>query len=76
MRKDLKYKKKLVKQGKEVYWQVIEYPKKVVVAEYFFEEDASRMVKFQNEIIAEANKLSWTEKQPASAAAQRQMLKG
>ena len=49
MRKDLKYKKKLVKQGKEVYWQVIEYPKKVVVAEYFFEEDASRMMKFQNE---------------------------
>jgi aromatic ring-opening dioxygenase catalytic subunit (LigB family) len=41
----LKYKKKLVKTGKEV----IEHPKKVVVAEYFFEEDASRMVKFQNE---------------------------
>lgn len=45
--------------------------------------DGSRMLalrafelKFQNEIIAEANKLSWTEKQPASAAAQRQMLKG
>ncbi len=45
----LKYKKKLVKTGKEVYWQVIEHPKNIVVAEYFFEEDASRMVKFQNE---------------------------
>tara|TARA_Y100000296_G_C5070556_1_gene204675 strand:- start:416 stop:676 length:261 start_codon:yes stop_codon:yes gene_type:complete len=46
---ELKYKKKLVKEGKEVYWRVIEYPKNIVVAEYFFEEDASRMVKFQNE---------------------------
>ena len=47
--KELRYEKKLVKEGKEVYWTVIEYPKNVVVAEYFFEEDASRMVKFQNE---------------------------
>ena len=46
---ELKYEKKLVKEGKEVYWRVIEYPKNVVVAEYFFKEDASRMVKFQNE---------------------------
>ena len=46
---ELKYEKKLVKEGNEVYWRVIEYPKNVVVAEYFFEEDASRMVKFQNE---------------------------
>ena len=46
---ELKYEKKLVKEGKEVYWRVTEYPKNVVVAEYFFEEDASRMVKFQNE---------------------------
>ena len=46
---ELKYEKKLVKEGKEVYWRVIEYPKNIVVAEYFFEEDASRMVKFQNE---------------------------
>ena len=47
--KELKYKKKLVKTGKEVFWQVIEYPRDIVVAEYFFEEDASRMVSFQNE---------------------------
>ena len=47
--KELRYEKKLVKEGKEVYWTVIEYPKNVVVAEYFFEEDASRMMKFQNE---------------------------
>ena len=46
---ELKYKKKLVKTGKEVFWQVIEYPRDIVVAEYFFEEDASRMVSFQNE---------------------------
>ena len=46
---ELKYEKKLAKKGNEVYWRVIEYPKNVVVAEYFFKEDASRMVKFQNE---------------------------
>ena len=46
---ELKYEKKLAKKGNEVYWRVIEYPKNVIVAEYFFEEDASRMVKFQNE---------------------------
>ena len=46
---ELKYEKKLAKKGNEVYWRVIEYPKNVVVAEYFFEEDASRMMKFQNE---------------------------
>ena len=46
---ELKYEKKLAKKGNEVYWRVIEYPKNVVVAEYFFEEDASRMMIFQNE---------------------------
>jgi len=32
----------------DIIWQVLEYPNKKVVAEYFFEEDAHKLVKFQN----------------------------
>jgi len=46
--KDLHYQKKMTKKKGDIVWQVLEYPKKVVVAEYFFEEDAHRLVKFQN----------------------------
>ena len=45
---DLSYTKKMVKRGKEIIWQVIEKPTKNVISEYFFEEDAHRLVKFQN----------------------------
>jgi len=42
------YKKKMVKRKDEIVWQVIEYPTKSIVNEYFFEEDANKLVKFQN----------------------------
>ena len=45
---DLSYIKKMVKRGKDIIWQVIEKPKKNVIGEYFFEEDAHKLVKFQN----------------------------
>ena len=45
---NLSYTKKMVKKKKNIYWQVIEKPNNNVVAEYFFEEDAHRLVKFQN----------------------------
>jgi len=46
--KDLHYIKKMVKRGRKIVWQVIEKPKGKIVSEFFFEEDASHMVKFQN----------------------------
>ena len=45
---DLSYTKKMVKRGKDIIWQVIEKPSKSVVYECFFEEDAHKLVKFQN----------------------------
>ena len=45
---DLYYRKKMVKTNKNIIWQVVEYPRKKVVAEYFFEEDAHKLVNFQN----------------------------
>ena len=44
----LSYTKKMVKRGKNIIWQVIEKPTKNVVSECFFEEDAHKLVKFQN----------------------------
>jgi|TARA_B110000285_G_C15054668_1_gene578880 hypothetical protein len=44
----LNYKSKMVKSKGDILWRVLEYPKKTVVAEYFFEEDANKFVKFQN----------------------------
>ena len=46
--KDLHYIKKMVKRGRKIIWQVIEKPKGKIVSEFFFEEDASSLVKFQN----------------------------
>jgi hypothetical protein len=46
--KDLYYTKKMVKKGKKIVWHTIEHPSKRIVSEYFFEEDASEWVKFQN----------------------------
>ena len=44
----LSYTKKMIKKGKNIYWQVIEKPTNNVIAEHFFEEDAHKLVKFQN----------------------------
>ena len=44
----LSYTKKMIKKRKNIYWQVIEKPTKNVVWEGFFEEDAHKLVKFQN----------------------------
>jgi len=44
----LSYVKKMKKKGKEIIWQVIEKPTNNVIGEYFFEEDAHHLAKFQN----------------------------
>ena len=44
----LSYTKKMIKKRKNIYWQVIEKPTKNIVWEGFFEEDAHKLVKFQN----------------------------
>ena len=46
--KDLHYRKRMKKKNGDIIWQVLEYPHKKVVAEYFFEEYAHKLVKFQN----------------------------
>jgi len=45
---ELSYIKKMKKKKKDIIWQVIEKPTNNVIAEYFFEEDAFKLVKFQN----------------------------
>ena len=45
---DLHYRKRMKKKDGDIIWQVLEYPNKKVIAEFFFEEDAHRVVKFQN----------------------------
>ena len=49
--KDLYYTKKMVKKGRKIVWHTIEHPSKRIISEYFFEEDASKWVKFQNKNI-------------------------
>ena len=44
----LSYEKKLVKKGKKIVWHVIEKPTGSVLSEFFFEEDADKLAKFQN----------------------------
>lgn len=44
----LSYEKKLVKQGRKILWHVIEKPTNQIVSEFFFEEDADKLAKFQN----------------------------
>ena len=48
LRFTLSYSKKMIKKRRNIYWQVIEKPTNNVVGEYFFEEDAHKLVKFQN----------------------------
>ena len=45
---DLSYTKKMIKRGKNIIWQVIEKPTMSIISECFFEEDAHKLVKFQN----------------------------
>ncbi len=44
----LKYTKKMLKKGKKIIWQIKERPTNNIVGEYFFEEDAKKIVDFQN----------------------------
>ena len=45
---NLSYTKKMKKVKKDIIWQVIEKPTNNIIAECFFEEDAFKLVKFQN----------------------------
>tara|TARA_B100000900_G_scaffold368020_1_gene344919 strand:- start:1188 stop:1454 length:267 start_codon:yes stop_codon:yes gene_type:complete len=45
---ELTYIKKMKKKKKDIIWQVIEKPTMSVIGEYFFEEDAFKVMKFQN----------------------------
>ena len=44
----LSYTKQVVKKGRKILWAVIEEPTKNKIAEYFFEEDADKLMVFQN----------------------------
>ena len=44
----LSYETKMVKKGRKILWHVIEKPTGSIISEFFFEEDASSLVKFQN----------------------------
>ena len=44
----LSYVKRIKKHNKDIIWEVIEKPTNNVIAQYFFEEDAFRTMKFQN----------------------------
>ncbi len=46
--RNLSYRKKMVKKGTSIVWHVVEYPTKSIVSEMFFEEDAQKLVQFQN----------------------------
>ena len=43
------YKTEMVKKGKDILWRAVEMPSKLVLKESFFEEDAKKLVKFQNQ---------------------------
>ena len=44
----LNYSKEMMKKGRKILWCVREQPTDKIVAKYFFEEDADKLVKFQN----------------------------
>tara|TARA_B100000900_G_scaffold408227_1_gene422167 strand:+ start:582 stop:845 length:264 start_codon:yes stop_codon:yes gene_type:complete len=46
--KKLKYQIEMVKEGKKILWHVLETPTNNIVSKYFFEEDAQKIVDFQN----------------------------
>ena len=43
------YKTEMVKKGKKILCRAVEMPSKLVLKESFFEEDAKKLVKFQNQ---------------------------
>lgn len=45
----LSYEKKMVKKGRNIFWQAIEKPTGTIIRQSFFEEDIEELVKFQNE---------------------------
>jgi hypothetical protein len=45
----LSYEKKMVKKGKNIFWQAVEQPTGTIIRQSFFEEDIEDLVKFQNE---------------------------
>ena len=44
----LSYETKMVKKGRKILWHVIEKPTGSIISEFFFEEDADKLAKFQN----------------------------
>jgi len=48
LEKKLKYKVEMIKEGRKILWHVLETPTDNVVAKHFFEEDAFKLMKFQN----------------------------
>ena len=44
----LSYIKKMKKVKRDIIWEVIEKPTEKIIAQFFFEEDAHKLVKFQN----------------------------
>ena len=45
---NLSYVKVMKKINKDIIWEVVEKPTNNVIAQYFFEEDAFKLMKFQN----------------------------
>ena len=45
---NLTYRKRMIKKGDDIVWHVTEYPTKSIISEHFFEEDAQKLVQFQN----------------------------
>ena len=43
------YKTEMVKVKNKILWRAVEMPSKLVLKESFFEEDAKKLVKFQNQ---------------------------
>ncbi len=48
MKKKLTYSVQMIKRARKIVWQVHEHPTNNIVGEYFFEEDAQKVVEFQN----------------------------
>ena len=44
----LTYTTNLIKKGRKMVWQVVESPTNSIIKSFFFEEDAHKLVKFQN----------------------------
>jgi hypothetical protein len=47
---ELKYRKRMVKKGKEIFWRVTEYPTKNIISEYFLKKMLKNYVSFKTNI--------------------------